>query len=306
MLRLLAFVAVGALFASMAAAGQPAASSGKRITLDTKWLCYYGDDRRVLDVEGYDLLLVESEGVGEVTEEEKRGRTVVAYMSVGELERYRWYYPDVKDKAWVYDVNPDWPDSRLVDVRSREWQDLVIDEVAQVIMDLGYDGFILDNVDTPEALLRADAEFFAGAADAMVGLINRLRATYPDAVIIANNGLSIVPRCGDALDAMMYEGTQSTWTREGNAYVYGEITPQQKAWQRPRFNRVRAAGVPILALEYADLSDKAEVERIYELCRKAKTNPFVSIRALTWFPGLENLPPLPDDDGSDGEDEEGE
>ncbi len=48
------------------------ALSGNRIKSDAPWLCYYGDDRRVLDVEGYDLLLVESEAIGEITPEEKK------------------------------------------------------------------------------------------------------------------------------------------------------------------------------------------------------------------------------------------
>ncbi len=216
-------------------------------------------------------------------------------MSVGEAERYRWFYDEIKDKEWMHEANPDWPDSRLVDPRSPEWQDLIVNEVALAIMELGYDGFILDNVDTPETLMEKNATQFAGADAAMVELIGKLKARYPEAVIIANGGLTIVPRAADNLAGMMYEGTQSTWKKEGDGYVYGFISPKQKAWLEPRLNRVKAAGLPILALEYADLSDKAEVEKVYEAARKAGTNPFVSVRSLAWFPGQENLSPLEDD-----------
>ncbi len=273
------------------------AGQEKRIDKNTPWLCYYGDDRRVLDVPGYDLLILESEAIGDLGPEDKKGRMCVGYMSVGEAERNRWFYPDIKDKPWVLDVNPDWPDSRLVDPRSDEWKTLVVDFIAASIIDAGYDGFILDNVDTAEALLSRDAALYAGADEAMAGILKALRETYPDAVIIANGGLSVVPLAYGSVDAVMYEGTVSSWkTLPDGAYGYGEIEPRNKAWQRPRLLRLKAAGLPILALEYADPNDPDEIRRVQDAARKAGNNPFVSVRALDAFPGSDALPPLPEEE----------
>lgn len=264
-----------------------------RIDNKTKWLCYYGDDRRVLDVEGFELLVLESEAIGDLSPEDKKGRICVGYMSVGEAERNRWFYTDIKDKPWVLDANPEWPDSRLVDPRSEQWRDLIVNYVAAVIVEAGYDGFLLDNVDTAEELLRRDPELYNGADEAMADILRSLRETYPDKTIIANGGLSIVPLATESVDAVMYEGTFSTWHRLGNGeFGYGEISPKNKTWQRPRLLRIRASGLPILALEYADPNDPAEIRRVYEAVAKAGNNPYVSQRDLDTFPGSDALPPV--------------
>lgn len=281
------------LFFGLCSFAVRAGDAPRRIGNDTPWLCYYGDDRRVLGAQGFELLILEPEAIGDLDAADKAGRICVGYMSVGEAERNRWFYPDIKDKAWVLDANPDWPDSRLVDMRSPEWRELIVDSVASAIMEAGYDGFILDNVDTAEALLRRDPELYVGADDAMVELIRDLHATYPEAVIIANGGLSIVPRVAEALDAMMYEGTVSTWKEnDDGTYSYGEITPQQKTWLRPRLRRVKAAGLPILSLEYADPDNAAEQKAVWDEVKKSGNNPFISVRELDVFPVLDGLPPL--------------
>ncbi len=276
-------------FCVFAAAGigiQAGEARRDRIDASTKWLCYYGDDRRVLDVEGYDLLILESEAVGEISPEDRRGRLCVAYMSVGEAEQNRWFYPNVKDKPWVLDANPEWPDSRLVDPRDKEWSSLVVDSIAADIIEAGYDGFMLDNVDTAEELLRRDPERYKGAAEAMAGILRALRAAYPDKVIIANGGLSVVPLAFDSLDAVMYEGTCSSWKREEDGTIsYGRISPQDRAWLRPRLLRIRKAGLPVLALEYADPADTVEIRDIYDSVAKSGNSPYVSQYALDDFPG---------------------
>ncbi|MDR2391350.1 MAG: endo alpha-1,4 polygalactosaminidase, partial [Planctomycetota bacterium] len=155
----------------------------KRITKETRWLCYYGSDRRVLDVPDMDLLILEAEALGDLAPEDKKGRFCVAYMSIGEVEMNRWYWEMVKDKPWVLEPNPDWPDSRRVDSRSGEWREMLVGMIAPLLLEAGYDGFLLDNVDNAEILLEQDAKRFKGADDATVALIEELRKAFPDAVI---------------------------------------------------------------------------------------------------------------------------
>lgn len=280
------FACVAALFFAAAGfAGQERAISGT-----TPWLCYYGDDRRVLDVEGYRLLILDAD-IGELSAEDKAGRLCLAYISVGEAEDWRWFWPDVKDKPWVLGANPDWPDSRLVDPRSEEWRRLVLDVIAPRAMEAGFDGFLLDTVDTAETLLEADPDAFRGADEAMAELIRGLRAKYPRAVIVPNGGFDVVSKVADAVDAMMYEGTFSTWRELGDGeYGYSEIDERDKEWLRPRLAKMRAAGLTILALEYVDPGDAAAAGRAREAVIEAGDNPYVSTRELDVFPGG-GLPP---------------
>lgn len=279
-------ILVFCVFAAAGATARAGEAGRGRIDAATRWLCYYGDDRRVLDVEGYDLLILESEAVGDLSPEDKKNRLCIGYMSIGEVEHYRWFYPDVKDRPWVLDVNPDWPESRLVDPRSAEWRDLVVNAIAAAIVNAGYDGFLLDNVDTAEELLRRDPGRYQGAAEATAEILRALRAAYPDKVIVANGGLSVVPLASGSVDAMMYEGTVSTWKSEADGSIgYGRISPRDSEWLRPRLLRIRSAGLPVLALEYADPSDPAEIEAIYNTVRASGNNPYVSQIALDAFPG---------------------
>ncbi len=292
---ILAFCAAAA-FAGGARAGETGGAPAPRIDSGTKWLCYYGDDRRVLDVDGYDLLILESEAIGDLSPGDRKGRLCVGYMSIGEAERNRRFYPDIRDKPWVLDENPDWPESRLVDPRSGEWRDLVVNHVAAGIVDAGYDGFLLDNVDTAEELLRRDGGVYAGADEAAAAILRALRETYPDKVIIANGGLSVVPLAHGSVDAVMYEGVYSTWLRkEDGTFGYGRISPQSRAWLRPRLLRLKAAGIPVLALDYADPDDPEAVREAYDALRKEGNNPYVSERALDTFPGSASLPPPEED-----------
>lgn len=264
----------------------------RRVTNATKWLCYYGGDRGVLDAPGYQMLILERDAIGVLTPDDKQGKKCIAYMSVGEVNTGRWYWPGIEDSEWVLEANPEWPDARLVDVRSPEWRELLVDVVAASLIEAGYDGFMLDNVDTAEVLLRRDSERYQGADDAMIGIVRELRERYPDAVIIANGGLSIVPQVADSLDAMMYEGTVSTWRRlDDGELCYHDITPQQRAWLRPRLLRVKNAGLQILALEYVAPSDRAARKKVWNTVVRMGNNPFVSVRGLDLLPESVGLKP---------------
>ncbi|MDR3211886.1 MAG: endo alpha-1,4 polygalactosaminidase [Planctomycetota bacterium] len=293
-------VILGVLFlAGIGVAG--AQEIAKHINNNTRWLCYYGEDRRVLGVKDYDLLILESESIGRIRPADKGNRRCIGYMSIGEAENGRWFFPAIADQSWVLDPNPDWPESYRVDSRSLEWQDLLLFQVAQSILDQGYDGLFLDNVDNGEILIEEDPERFAGADQATIDLIRKLRERYPDATIVANNGLEVVPLAAPYLDGMMYEGVRSTWKApegdeetDADGFAYGDIDPEYREWLLPRLERVKAAGVPILALDYTYINDQDKVEKLYQECRQDGTIPYVSIRSLDWFPGIESLPPLDD------------
>src|SRR5699024_5207195 len=46
-------------------------------------------------------------------------KTVIGYISLGEVERYRDYYAEVEKEGILHEKNPNWPDSRFIDVRDQ-------------------------------------------------------------------------------------------------------------------------------------------------------------------------------------------
>lgn len=249
------------------------------------WLCYYGPDRNVLALPDYQLLVLEADALGPLAEEDKAGRLCVAYLSIGEISQSRWFWPLVQDKPWLLEENPDWPGARRIDPRSREWSDLLVNTIAPALLAAGYDGFMLDNVDIGEFLETRDPATYAGARDAVADIIRRLRHAYPQVVIIANGGLETAADTAECLDAVVSESTFSRWiANEDGSFSYADVSPQDRAWLRPRLLRIRGAGVPVLALEYVDPEDEAARQRVREAARKAGYHPYIAERHLMRFP----------------------
>lgn len=249
------------------------------------WLCYYGSDRDILALPSYELLILEADALGPITKKDKDNRVCVAYMSIGEISKSRWFWQLVQGRPWLLDENPDWPGALKVDPRSQEWSDLLINTIAPGILEAGYDGFMLDNVDIGEYLENTSPEAYAGAKEAVENIIRRLRQVYPKAVIIANGGLETAANTADCLDAVVCESTFSRWiARDDGSFVYAEVSSQDRLWLRPRLLRIRGAGIPILALEYVDPEDAIARQHVRETVKKAGYHPYIGERNLMLVP----------------------
>ena len=98
----------------------------------------------------FDLVVVDGElaSAGEVAALRARGATVLAYLSVGTIEKWRSWYPNLKTyrlAAWR-----DWKDEWFADVSSAKLRATLTDKIAPAILDKGFDGLFLDNVDMIE------------------------------------------------------------------------------------------------------------------------------------------------------------
>lgn len=76
-------------------------------------------------------------------------RLVIAYLSIGEAENYRYYWqPDWKpgNPDWLCEENPDWPGNYTVKYWEPEWQTIIHESLDQVLA-AGFDGVYLDIID---------------------------------------------------------------------------------------------------------------------------------------------------------------
>jgi len=115
-----------------------------------------------LGASGYDLVLLDYSFDGgadaEYTPEEiaalktQLNGKVVAYLSIGEAEDYRWYWqPTWKPgaPAWLGRENPDWKGNYKVHYWDPAWQAIVMQYLDKIIAQ-GFDGVYLDLVDAYE------------------------------------------------------------------------------------------------------------------------------------------------------------
>ena len=83
-------------------------------------------------------------------------RLVIAYMSIGEAENYRYYWNPVwrlSRPAWLLGENPDWPGNYKVRYWDPAWQTIIYGNdrsYLKRIIDAGFDGVYLDLIDAFE------------------------------------------------------------------------------------------------------------------------------------------------------------
>jgi len=94
------------------------------------------------------------------------GTIRLGYLSVGEADPQRPYWSKVEGQSFLVEPNPGWPSNTRVDVRDARWQQVILAEEAPRLVGLGYDGFMLDTLDTAPYLEGKDPARFAGSRQA--------------------------------------------------------------------------------------------------------------------------------------------
>ena len=108
----------------------------------------------------FDILLIEPSINGEFFSREQieslkkkssgARRLVIAYLSIGEAEDYRYYWKRSWNKKypdWIAEENGNWSGNYRVKYWSPEWKSIIKD-YQKKLDEIGVDGYLLDTVDT--------------------------------------------------------------------------------------------------------------------------------------------------------------
>ena len=164
--------------------------------IDTLVACPY--DLLVIDYssDGGDDTAYTAEQIGRV---QQAGKAVLAYLSIGEAEDYRFYWQPgwvPGNPSFIGPENPEWQGNYKTRYWMKAWRVQVIEPYLDRILTAGFDGVYLDII---------DAYYYWGlqgypmmkTADAMVLFVEAI-ATYararagPDFIVCPQNGLSIL------------------------------------------------------------------------------------------------------------------
>ncbi len=110
----------------------------------------------IMDAFYGDEIYTKTEIDGLKTKKNGCSRLIIAYMSIGEAENYRYYWkPDwnVNPPAWLGKENPHWEGNYKVRYWEKGWQDIIVsgsNSYVQKIMTEGFDGVYLDIIDAFE------------------------------------------------------------------------------------------------------------------------------------------------------------
>jgi len=281
------------------------------------WISYYGRGQ-VDALSGFDLINLDLEPhLGAYSADDvallrsrigPRGGKVLSYLNIGACENTRDYWSRVDERGRqvgceAFRLAPyrGYPGEFWMDVRKRAYQDLIVDVAASALVERGADGFVLDNLDNYQAPLRGATmvERKQGVAD----IIRRLRARYPDKLIVVLNGIYGLGSDDESDNVLfwpdrrnagmpVYRYVDMELHEDVNSYpdcpVQGEFCRQDVMATLAELQRL---GVPVLLLDYASEPSVARLYYRRTIC--AGFLPYVTSDSLDVIRQWDRVPPRP-------------
>lgn len=165
--------------------------------------------------ENYKLLIIEPDFYSkeEIAEIKDYGTEVIAYVSLGEVDENRKYFPLLESRGFV-GKNDNW-NSSFINLEDPESRNILLNEVLTVINAKGVDGLFLDTIDAVSPVTeRAYLEPY------MVELIKNINSRFPDKIIIQNSGVFILEETKEYVDAFMTESLSSNYDFGSGEYLF--------------------------------------------------------------------------------------
>ncbi len=227
----------------------------------------------------YDIVVVDGEeaSAAEVDALKNEGATVLAYLSVGTIEKWRGWYSDVKRyrlAAWQ-----DWKDEWFADVSKRGLRDRLAGEIAPDMLDKGFDGLFLDNVDMIEP--NRHKEQRAGMRD----LVSRLGDLVDggDRLLFAQNGYWGLKKFGILDDGHLdgWNREDVTWTFDFDKRRYVRNSSRDRNEALGDLTRMNDLGIFTTATNYTKRSAGSAVDESVEDACGVGALPFIGDIGLT-------------------------
>lgn len=196
------------------------------------------------------------------TKPDGRRRLLLAYLSIGEAERYRtywnnaWYAPATRP-PWLLAPNPRWDGNFPVRFWHAEWQAIVLgspDAYLDRILAAGFDGIYLDRADVFQELLAENPRAERDMARFIVRIAAHARAQKPDTLVVMQNAEELLARREvlDAIDAIAKEDLLTGVAHDGKPNPPGMVRESLS-----HLRRAQAKGLAVLVVEYLDRTKAA-------------------------------------------------
>jgi uncharacterized protein (TIGR01370 family) len=206
----------------------------------------------------------------------------LGYLSVGEVNVETPPWRDRAPRSFLIEPNQNWPANVRVDVRDRRWQDRLLAEEAPRLLGMGFQGFMLDTIDTAPYLEGKDPARFAGSRQALREWTRVLRRTFPTAVVIANGAEALVD-VAPFVDAYVVEGVFATY--DFARRLYRRTTEAERGWKLARIDSAQqVARRPVFTIEYADIGDVELGRWATQESERHGFHPYVAVKDINTIP----------------------
>ena len=215
-------------------------------------------------------------------------KKVLAYMSVGEAENYRFYWqstwdanndgtPDAGAPSWLSTENPDWPGNYKVKYWDTNWQKIVFSYMDRIIAQ-GFDGVYLDIIDGYEYWGPDGINQRPTAAQDMVDFVKniaryaRITRGVSDFVVIPQNGAALGTHA-DYLATVTGIGREDVWYNDDAINPTNEV-----ATSLTELDRFKTAGKFVWIIDYPQQT--AHINDFYTKATNKGYIPYAPTRDL--------------------------
>ena len=205
-------------------------------------------------------------------------KIVLAYLSIGEAEDYRFYWQQgwqPNNPAWLGPENPDWPGNYRVRFWYTEWQNIVFSYLDRII-GAGFDGVYLDLVDVYEYWGPDGVNENPHAKDDMVAFVRAIaqyaRAQRPNFIVVAQNAPELVAEAEylEVLDGLAVEDV----FYDGDRRQDGDLTAEFTGYMDEALAHCRV----VFAVDYC--RKRSYVDDFYRRCLERGYVPYATVRDL--------------------------
>lgn len=270
--RFLAMAAMAVLaFSGAARAGDWGQKLG-----DKPWVVYYADKAPVEAFDPFTLLVLDSENHPPLRPLAERGKVLLGYLSLGEVESNRPWFAKVKRWGILGEENPNWKGSYYVDLRDPRFVSLVVEELVPMLLRRGFDGIFMDTLDNPVFLEQTQPKKYKGINDAAAQLVRAIRRNYPTIPIMMNRAYPLLPKVERDIDFELGESVYADYDFKTKTYKLVAKNDYQDQVRFLKDAQKRRPELKVMTLDYWSPTDSEGIKRIYKEQRANGFDPYVA------------------------------
>ena len=192
----------------------------------------------------------------------KFDKTVLCYLSIGEAEKYRFYWKkewEENPPNFLGPENPDWPENYKVRYWREDWWETGLRPYLDRILKAGFDGVYLDIIDAYWFWHEQGVDVKA-TADDMVKLVKRI-ADYcrtksgKDFIICPQNGLGIIADCSPVYRDLYFKTINMVGLESLLENVFSK---EDQSYRLKLAKELSDSGIAIFDIEYIKESQYAD------------------------------------------------
>jgi len=245
-----------------------------------RWVVYYSNTAPIEAFDPYQLTVFDSHNHPHLSPLNKRGKTALGYISLGEVSPSYDYFEAMKEEGILLQENNVWRGNRMVDLRDPRWTKRVVEQLVPHILNERFDGIFIDTIDNAAFLEQQNPMKNKGMKQAAIDLIRSIRHHFPHITIMMNRGYDILSDLADDIDIVLGESVYSTFDFNTRTYKY--VPKQDYFQQKKMFAKIKKTHpkLEIFTLDYWNPEDPATIQKIYKVQRKNGFVPYVSTISL--------------------------